>query len=96
MFFKYFFFSPPPHSRSDYIGTREVVLLRPPGFFENPRPVYDVITFIDMSPDTAEIYQTYITDLFNAEAADAMVIGFGDFRETPDGQARDSTRFLYK
>ncbi len=49
-----------------------------------------------MSPDTAEIYQTYITDLFNTEAADAMVIGFGDFRETPDGQARDSTRFLYK
>ncbi len=52
-------------SSSEYIGTRQLLVYRPPGYDENPRPQYDVIYVIDLNPNNAPLYIDQIEYLFN-------------------------------
>ncbi len=52
-------------TESDYIGERQIVVHRPPGFDENPKPMYDVLYFIDLSVGNADFYLPALDYLFN-------------------------------
>ncbi len=81
-------------SSDEYLSSRNIVLYTPPGFTENPRPVYDVLYMTDLSPDPAlvSVVANALDESFvKGETAEAVVLGFGDWLQD-DG--RDRTNLL--
>lgn len=69
----------PVLSMDPNVGLREIALYYPPGFSENPRPVYDTIYMIDFAKQVAAYTQLYLDEAFTSVAQDAVVIGHGDW-----------------